>query len=76
MCPSEDDGLAQAGIIGSHRLSGGGDLAEVIGAFDLGCVGVQRVGELLETARGLLDFLADSHLDNIACLMDGGGPTP
>jgi hypothetical protein len=42
----------------------------------LGCVGVQRVGELLETARGLLDFLADSHLDNIACLMDGGGPTP
>jgi hypothetical protein len=32
VCPSEDDGLAQADVIGSHGLGGRGDLAEVVGA--------------------------------------------
>lgn len=57
VCPREDDGLPQAGIIGAYCLSRRGDLAEVVGVFDLGGGWVQRVGEPLEPSGGLLDFL-------------------
>jgi hypothetical protein len=54
-CPSEDNGLPQAGVIHSYRLGRSCDLAEVVGSFDLSYVRVQRVSEPLEPVGGLLD---------------------
>jgi hypothetical protein len=53
----DEDGLSQTGIVCAYRLGCGCDRAEIVGPFDLRRLWVQRVGELLEAAGGLLDFL-------------------
>ncbi len=57
MRPSKQDGLPEAGIVCACRLSRGGDRTQVVGAFDLGGLWVQRLGKPLEAAGSLLDLL-------------------
>jgi hypothetical protein len=56
MCSRYEDGLSQTGIVCTYRLGCGRYRTKVIGAFDLGCLWVQRFREALEAFSGLCDL--------------------
>jgi hypothetical protein len=56
VCSRDAHGLSEARIVRSGDVGGSGDIAEIIDALCFHDRGVKRVGELLKTLGGLLDF--------------------